>query len=224
MSTILPTQTDSFTEYRREFESLISIVNQNLTSAKSASDTSSTSLLDEADANLQEAIGVLKSMELESQTLDAATRSAHRSTLTSARAAVTAARADVRNARVQIASKRADQNRGDLLGTDERLRMHDTTQDLEAGTALINDSHRHIAETEAVGAGILADLQSQRSTITRARQHIVTVDSGLEESGSIIGTMHRRAIMNRIIIYMVLAGVGVACFGIIYARVFHGRS
>lgn len=222
-----------FSDYHKEFLSLLSSSRASISAAKSVSDSSSSasaSALDDADRDLGEATDLLKSMELEAQSAPSDTRAALRSHVAAARDGVARLKQELRGARIALAQRRDESNRAELLGgygagdAEDRSRMTDSTQQLEKGSEVIRGSRRHIAETEAVGASILEDLQSQRNTIVRARQNLGGVDTGLEQSGSILSTMQRRAIMNKIIVYVVLAIVGVACLGIVYARLFHPRS
>lgn len=222
-----------FSDYYKEFNTLLASSSESISTAKAVSETSasaSNSALNEADRDIGEASDLLKSMELEAQSAPSESRISLRSHVAKAREEVSRMKQELRAARIALAQRKEESNRNELLGgysggdTEDRTRMTDTTQKLEKGSEIITGSRRHIAETEAIGASILEDLQNQRNTILRARQNLGGVDGGLEQSGSIISTMQRRAVMNRIIVYVVLAIILVACVAIVFVRVFHPGS
>jgi len=232
----IPDATDAFSDYYAEFSSLISSSNRAISTATSSSalpPTEDAASLDDADRCLQEASDLLKAMELEAQAHDPSKRDSLRVHVANCRSDVIRVKKELRAARITVAQRRSDSNRASLFGDgnsdlesgslDQRAHMLDTTQKLERGSEMILESRRNIAETESIGASILEDLQSQRNTISRARDNLGNVDTGIDQSNSLISTMHRRAMMNKIIVYVVLAIVGMACLGIIYARIFHPR-
>lgn len=221
----------AFSEYHKEFASLLSASTASIAAARSVTDPSpdaAAAALDDADRDLGEAVDLLKSMELEAQAQEGDTRIVLRKHVVAGREALSGVRNELRVARIGVAQRRDDTNRADLFNGSASAdpphhiaQLAGTTDQLAKGSELITDSRRHIAESEFVGAAILEDLQSQRNTIARARQNLGGVGSGLEESNAILSTMRRRALMNKIIVYAVLAGIGFACIGIIYIRVFH---
>lgn len=221
-----PLREDSvFAEYHREFTSFLSATTNKISEAQTQAPDTATISLNNADESLQEASSLVKSMELESQSQNSQTRSALQPHISACRDAVSTARTSLRLGRIALAQRKDDSNRESLLGDDEeRFKLLDTTRDLERGSERILDSRRHIAETESVGASILQDLQDQRMTIQRARQSVGNVDTGLDQSTSIISTMHRRAVINKIIIYVVLGGIAVACLGVVYVRLFNSQG
>ncbi|CDF39219.1 Putative Vesicle transport v-SNARE [Chondrus crispus] len=222
-----------FSDYHKEFTSLLASSAESISTAKSVSESSpadSNSALNEADRDIGEASDLLKSMELEAQAAPSDSRISLRSHVAKARDEVSRMRQELRAARIALAQRKEELNRDELLGgyshsdAEDRSRMTDTTERLEKGSEIITGSRRNIAETEAIGASILEDLQNQRNTIMRARQNLGGVDGGLEQSGSIISTMQRRAIMNKIIVYIILAIIAVACVAIVFVRVFHAKG
>lgn len=185
--------------------------------------------LNTADHHLQEASDLLKSLDLESRTTSPELKRTLQPLLSNARSTLQTLRTDLRSARVNLAENGTlvDQRERLLQGAEEggrRKDVLDVTGRLEEGGEMIQSSRRLIAETEVVGAGILEDLQNQRNTILRARESVTGVSSGLEQSSSVLGTMHRRAIMNRIIVWVVLGGIAFVCLGVLYARLFHARG
>lgn len=222
----------AFSEYHKELMSVLSAASTSISAARTSADPSpdaAATALDDADRDLGEASDLLKSMELETQAYSGQTRATLRKQVATNREAVSRLKNELRAARISVAQQRDDSNRAQLFGgpagaeSQERAQFATTTEQLEKSSELITDSRRHVAETESVGASILEDLQSHRNTIVRARQSLSGVGTGLDQSNSILSTMHRRALVNKIIVYVVLAVISIACLGIIYARVFHPK-
>jgi vesicle transport through interaction with t-SNAREs 1 len=179
--------------------------------------------LDSADSDLREVSDVLTSMSLEA----AGQGSAPRARVDARKAEAARLHADLRAARIALAAARGEREREELLehsshnpdGTeldiesgrdgmdgisDPRARLLDQTRKLHEDSAeRILESRRNIAQTESIGAGILQDLQNQRATILRARDNLGGVDDGLNQSSSIITTMNRRALINKLVLYAV---------------------
>lgn len=211
-------------DYYTDFTSHVNSVRINLSFSDPAS-----SNLNTADHHLQQAADLLKSLELESRTTSADLKRALGPLLSNARSELQTLRTDLRTARVNLAESATLANQRDELfeGAEDaghRKDILDVTGRLEEGGEMIQGSRRLIAETEMVGAGILEDLQNQRNTILRARDSVTGVASGLDQSSSVLGTMQRRAIVNRIIVWVVLGGIAFACIGVLYARLFHARG
>lgn len=221
--------TGVFAEYDAEFTTLLRSSSRAIASSASAS--APAGALDRADRELFEAAALLQSMELEAAAGDA---SALREAVQTRRDDVARVRKDLRAARIAVAKGRDEATRSALFAgvnddveagsLEHRARLLNDSEKLERGSELILDSRRNIAQTESVSVQIMEDLQAQRGTILRARQNLSGVDSGLDQSTSILSAMNRRALMNKMIIYAVLAIIGMLCLGILYARVFHSRD
>ena len=214
-----------FAEYQREFISYLSTTGRQISESETQQPEDAISSLKAADESLSEAASLLKSMELECQTQKKALRPPLQASIQTARDALASMKTALQSARRGLTVRAQQHDRDQLLGDDEeRFRLLDTTRDLERGSDRILESRRHVAETEAIGAGILQDLQAQRNTIQRARNTLGNVDGGLEQSNTIINTMNRRAVLNKIIVYVVLGGIAIACLIVVYIRVFHARK
>lgn len=222
----------TFADYHSDFSALLNSCQTHLTTASTAANAPT--LLDAADRDLQEASDLLKSLELESQASSPHTRAKLSTHVTQARADLHALRTQLRGLRVKTVEDDARKGGGggevdrEMLfqGVEagQRKGVMDVTGRLEEGGEMIQSSRRLVAEAEMVGVGILEDLQHQRQTILRARESVAGVGEGLQQSQGLLGTMHRRAIVNRVIVWVVLAGIGLACLGVLYARLFHGRA
>jgi vesicle transport through interaction with t-SNAREs 1 len=212
-------------DYDRELSERLAAAASNISSAHVTSrpPADAAAALDSADSDLREASDVLTSMALEA----AGQGSASRARLDARKAEAARVHADLRAARIALATARGERERADLLDhpshgpdgneidlelgrdgmdgiSDPRARLLDQTRKLHENSAeRILESRRNIAQTESIGAGILQDLQNQRATILRARDNLGGVDDGLNQSSSIINTMNRRALINKIVLYAV---------------------
>lgn len=223
-STAYPLES-TFSEYHREFLFALKKCQQAIESSSQQEPAQAAQLLSNADSDITEAADLLKSLELESQSQDLKTRNGLRPYVTEGRNALSDARKALRAARVSVSQRKDHEKRDQLLQPgDVRIDMADGTSQLEKSGEILSNSRRHIAETELIGASILEDLQSQRNTIIRARQNLGNVSTGLEQSNSILNTMHRRAVVNRILVYVVFAAIAISCVAVIYMRLFHGHS
>lgn len=186
-----------------------------------------TEQLADAERFLEEASELANSLEMEMQSLDSKARAAVRPHVTTAREALSRHRSAVRAVRLDIDSAHDDNARVRLLSDAidrDRIRMADATADVEAASRSILESRRNLTETESVGTSILQDLQAQRATISRARTNLGAVDSGIDYSSSILSSMQRRALFNRIIIYVIAIALGFACLLLLFNRLFHRRK
>jgi vesicle transport through interaction with t-SNAREs 1 len=224
-----------FADDEQEFSGLLTDARACITdaSAPSATTTAASAALDAADRSLVEAGERLQSMTLEV----AGSSGGPRSRVDAARIKGATVRADLRAARVALAKRRGDEDRAALFdgangasggkydveeggGGDTTERLLDTTRSMQEGSQRIFDSRRNIAQTESIGASILEDLQAQRNTILRARSNLSGVDEGLDQSNSILTTMNRRALMNKLIIWGIFGFICLLCLWIVYARIF----
>lgn len=218
-----------FADYYGEFNDVITNVQTTISSAQSnvrPDPELATEQVEDAERFLEEASELANSLEMEMQSLDMKARAAVRPLVTSSRETLSRHRSAVRAVRMDINTAQEENARVRLLadGADrERIRMADATSDLETASRSIVESRRNISETEAVGASILQDLQSQRGSLMRARTNLGAVDSGIDQSSSILSSMQRRALINRIICYVVGAFIIFACVAVLFARLFRRR-
>ncbi|GAB0494474.1 hypothetical protein MMPV_005768 [Pyropia vietnamensis] len=123
-----------------------------------------------------------------------------------------------------VGGARGGSGRDDTSSMDDRSALLATTDILAASSARIADSRARMAETEAVGVGILADLASQRRTLGNARDNLTGVDDGLTQSRGLLATMSRTALVNRLALYAVGGITGLVLLFIVYMRLFGGRG
>lgn len=89
----------------------------------------------------------------------------------------------------------ADNQRSRLMATTERMNK---TSDVLRGAVQV------ALETEQVGESILSDLADQRATIAHARGTLAGAGSALDKSKRMLQGMGRRALKNKIMMYVII--------------------
>lgn len=89
----------------------------------------------------------------------------------------------------------ADDDKEKLLGNTARL---DRTSDR------LNDGHRVALEAVDVGAGIMENLATQRSTIERSMNRMQEANTPLAKANRVLGRMKQRAIANKAITAVII--------------------
>lgn len=187
-----------------------------------------------ADARkfVDECSDLVNSLELEMQSLSEPQRNKIRAVVLRARDKVTNHRKRLRTTGMELQSAKDAEARARLLDADnsadieairERMREADAAADLEAGSQSVADSKRAVGDTEVIADSILQDLQSQRVSLTGARNDVSANDSGIEESIGLISSMQQRSCSNRVVVYAFGAILVFICIVIIYSRLFHRR-
>lgn len=101
----------------------------------------------------------------------------------------------------------ADNQRSRLMATNERLNNASDKIRGAVQTAL---------ETEKIGESILSDLADQRATIAHARGTLAGTMSGLDKSKKMLQGMGRRALKNKMLMYVVIATLIIMIGFIVY--------
>mmetsp|Transcript_9519 Transcript_9519/g.19480 ORF Transcript_9519/g.19480 Transcript_9519/m.19480 type:complete len:235 (+) Transcript_9519:60-764(+) len=184
----------------------------------------SLSHLDHAEESLEEASAILASMDLQMHTLPEPKKREAERMLRVYRADLDQLRGEMRTTRLAVQRKTKDDEREELLPANavqslqERSKLVDATQRLQRTTDRIHDSRRMAAETEMVGANLLEDLGFQRTTISRTRDNLGTMDDVLTQGRGFIDSMARRNWINRIVLNGLGAVAILACLFVIVSK------
>ena len=81
--------------------------------------------------------------------------------------------------------------------------MLDNDQTLDRTSGRITNAQRIGEESEAIGAGVLSELDSQRQTIMRTGGKVSNVDANLSKSRRILNAMSRRIMTNHLVMMLV---------------------
>ncbi len=81
---------------------------------------------------------------------------------------------------------------------DQRARLLKIGERVQEGTLRLQEAHRTVLETEAMGESILGDLRQQRQTITHASGTLQRANESLARSKRTLAAMTRRALGNKV--------------------------
>lgn len=97
----------------------------------------------------------------------------------------------------------SDPYRGD--GAAERSRMLGNNERIAKSTDRLNAANQVTVDMEHTANSILGDLSKQRETLNHARGTLRLATDGLDKSKRLLGQMARRAAMNKLTMYVVVA-------------------
>jgi len=100
----------------------------------------------------------------------------------------------------------------------QRSRLMATTETLNRGTDKLRHATKVALETEAIGENILSDLADQRATIAHARNTLAGASAGLDRSKKLLAGMGRRAMKNKMLMYIIIATLGVMILFIVWFK------
>jgi vesicle transport through interaction with t-SNAREs protein 1 len=210
-------------EYELEYNGHINAAQEKLELAESASGAEAQkAACGAAERAAEAAKDVVQLMELEGRGLSGAQRSKLQERLRSCRqevsslrerikAAAKAARTPGRGSTPNSAQRSEDRIREDLFaGNDsssdrEDARMLSNNERVAKSTERLNAAHQVTLDMEGTANSILGDLSKQRETLNHARGTIKFAADGLDKGKRLINQMARRAAMNKLTMYGVIA-------------------
>mmetsp|Transcript_19214 Transcript_19214/g.50979 ORF Transcript_19214/g.50979 Transcript_19214/m.50979 type:complete len:222 (+) Transcript_19214:3-668(+) len=219
----MPPAPAALAPYIAQFDAAAATAARKLTGARlpSTPAAESLALITDAEDAVADAAAVLQSLQL-----DAAAREASRAdpagALPRMKKELEKIRADVRSAKGAADTARGAGDRNALFlghgGRADRAELMRDAELLEKSGARIAESERMVGETETMGIGILEDLAEQRRTIQRARETVVQMDEGVNQSEGFIAQMKRRNQVNKMIMYGVAGVTVLAVLLILFMR------
>jgi vesicle transport through interaction with t-SNAREs 1 len=97
-------------------------------------------------------------------------------------------------------------------GSAARNKLISANQRLDESTATLEKSRIILAETEAIGNGIIVDLESQKESLKAANSNVKETKQYTVDAKVILTTMGRRAVIhNTIMAFIILILFGVIC-------------
>eukprot|EP00775_Hariotina_reticulata_P010085 gene10085-10240_t len=103
----------------------------------------------------------------------------------------------------------------------QRERMLAATERMQKTSDRLQVGKQQLAETEELGVTILQDLARQRETILHARDTLHGADDNISKARKILGTMSKRILANKVIMFGICAFLLAAICLIIYVKVRH---
>lgn len=204
---------EQFEHYEFEFENITKSINKKINSQlPNFTGEQRKACQRQAQKEIERAEDLLQDMEME-------TRSAPPSYRTKMNVRVQGYRADIEKFRRDLTNASSGgggsyQNDRDALfsGGDsfegqnynQRSRLLDNEQTLGRTSDRISNAQRIGEESEAIGAGVLSELGSQRETIIRTGQKVSSTDANLGKSRRILNAMARRIMTNHLIMVLII--------------------
>jgi vesicle transport through interaction with t-SNAREs protein 1 len=108
----------------------------------------------------------------------------------------------------------------DAESNDQNARLLRMGTKMEEGTSKLQQAHRTVLETEAIGISILGDLRMQRETITHAAGTLQRANEGLARSKRTLAAIGRRALANRVIMWLLIVLLGGGILILAYLQLF----
>ena len=218
-----------FSSYEEDYSSLVASLGDKLGSLAKETGEERKVAVAQFERELAEAQDLIKSMDLAARGTAPAEKAKLQARVKSYKSDVAALKARLRDA--STAASRDDlglSGTSDGESDSQRSRLLAGTQRVEAkmkaGTDKLKEAQRSIAETENVGASILGDLRQQRETIVRSSANLRGVSDQLERSGRKLREMGRRALANKLIMYVMIGLLAAGCFFLLYGQTIGGAA
>ncbi|XP_061765701.1 vesicle transport through interaction with t-SNAREs homolog 1A isoform X3 [Nerophis ophidion] len=190
-----------FEAYEQDFGTLTAELTNKIGRIPKLSGEEKTQLVLNVDKQLEEVRELLEQMDLEVREIPVQSRAMYNSHLKSYKQEVDKLEKDFKRSRIAY----SDEVRNDLLGDDasssesqliklreERAHLLDNTERLERSSRRLEAGYQIAVETEQVGQEILANLNTDREKIQRARERLRETDANLGKSSRILTGMLRR--------------------------------
>lgn len=216
---------EQFESYELEFDNIARSIKRKINSQlPNFTGEQRKACIRQATKEIERAEDLLQEMEMESRSAPPAYRNKMNSRLRGYQADVDGFHRDLSSAG-SSAGGGGQNARDQLMGGgdsydgqryDQRSRLLDNDQTLDRTSARITNAQRIGEESEAIGAGVLSELDSQRQTIMRTGGKVSNVDANLSKSRRILNAMSRRIMTNHLVmmlIILVLLGIlGLSCY------------
>lgn len=192
--------------YEGDFRDLVTRINKKCAAIPDLTGGGKKDEIAKTQNEIEEANDLIEQIEMEVIGLPSADRSAAKSRLGSYKKEVKDLEKALRKASVQLSSSQSA--RDDLFdfegGDDARDALLGNTERLDRTSKRLDNGHRAALDAVDVGAGALAELQSQRETIDRSRGRLKGIDTDLFSSNRVLGRMIARAYRNRVATFIII--------------------
>ena len=221
---------DAIDEYERELADHMAAAEQKAEQCERAT-TAGERRAAAADAEraLEAAKDTVQLIELEARSVPGAARSRVTAKVRELRSQLGDVSRRLKQARAQAAAAQSDQIREDLFagchhdrGFDdagERARILANNERIASGTGKLKNAHDVTMDMEGTAASILGELGKQRETLLHAKGSLSGASEGLEQSRRVLRSMGRRAMANKLVLWVVIALIGALILVVLYTEV-----
>lgn len=214
-----------FEGYERQYCELSTNLSRKCTSASVLDGEEKHQKISEIEAGLEEAVILIRKMDLEARSLQAGVKAMLLAKLREYKADLNKLKKEVK----KITSPDTNQvAREELLesgmvdahmvSADQKGRLAMSTEKLNESSDRIKESRRTMLETEDLGVSILQDLHQQRQTLLHAHEKLHGVDNAIDKSKKILTAMSKRMSRNKWIVGSVISAVVLAIIFILYFK------
>eukprot|EP00879_Flechtneria_rotunda_P002254 GHRR01002442.1.p1 GENE.GHRR01002442.1~~GHRR01002442.1.p1 ORF type:complete len:223 (+),score=75.08 GHRR01002442.1:163-831(+) len=178
----------------------------------------------EIEADVREADSVIKRMDMEARSLSPDKSRALLSKVKEYKADLSSLKEQLKQAAAGASDSdaaRAELGLGDTYystSAGQRERMLAATERMQKTSDRLQVGKQQLAETEELGVTILQDLARQREGIVHARDTLHGADDNISKARKVLGTMSKRIVANKIIMFGIAAFLLAAIFLIIYVK------
>ncbi|OTA57268.1 V-snare-domain-containing protein [Hypoxylon sp. EC38] len=221
-----PLDTDAgselFSSYEAEFKLVQADLTQKLDQIPELSGEPRKAAISAAERALEEADELLGQMRLEKQNIPSASRPKINQRFRNFETDVDSYKRKLRS----LASDRAalfgsrytDNPTPTDLQLEQRQQLLSGTDRLERSSQRLRSSQALANETEAIGAGTLADLHAQRERIAHTGQVLYESEGYVDRSVKTLRGMARRMATNRVITIAIITVLVILIFAVIYSK------
>eukprot|EP00883_Tetradesmus_obliquus_P012311 jgi/Sobl393_1/5154/SZX67987.1 len=214
-----------FRQYETDYCNKSTDISRKITSIASLTGELRRKKVSEIEADVREADNVVKRMDMEARSLAPDKGRPLLNKVREYKADLASLREQLKQAAAgggsEDAAARAELGLGDnyySTSAGQRDRMLAATERMQKTSDRLQVGKQQLAETEELGVTILQDLARQRETITHARDTLHGADDNISKARKVLGTMSKRIVQNKIIMFGIVAFLLAAIFLIIYVK------
>ncbi|KAI2634324.1 V-snare-domain-containing protein [Hypomontagnella submonticulosa] len=222
-----PLDTDAgselFSSYEAEFKLVQADLTQKLDQIPELSGEPRKAAIGAAERALEEADELLGQMRLEKQNIPSSSRPKINQRFRNFETDVDSYKRKLRSLasdRAALFGSRYSDNPGGPsdLQLEQRQQLLSGTDRLDRSTQRLRSSQALASETEAIGAGTLADLHQQRERIAHTGQVLYESEGYVDRSVKTLRGMARRMATNRVITIAIITVLVILIFAVIYSK------
>lgn len=209
-------------EFEQQFATVTAEITSKTCLLSTREEADKRALIEDVEKLNEEAKELLERMDLEVRDMEPQKRDKYSSHMKSYHVELQRLQGEYNRAKSRVSEEnmRVELLEGGMAGLsageEQCQSLLDNTVTLERTSTRLIHGQKIALETEQIGAQILNDLNSQRQTISRARERLRETDTDLDQSSRVLNTMLRRVLQNKFVLYAVVIAVVLAIVIAVY--------
>eukprot|EP01006_Ploeotia_vitrea_P026890 TRINITY_DN59809_c0_g1_i1.p1 TRINITY_DN59809_c0_g1~~TRINITY_DN59809_c0_g1_i1.p1 ORF type:complete len:275 (-),score=19.84 TRINITY_DN59809_c0_g1_i1:499-1278(-) len=118
-----------------------------------------------------------------------------------------------------LAGATLDNGRASGKAAEDRQTLMDQTKALEGSSSYISNAKKLLQESEETAVGITGELGRQRDVLTKTGHTIGDIEMDLVRSNNIMGSIHRRLLANKLMMFGVILIIVVIILVVLWLKV-----